>query len=162
MWAWKPIPVVILISAKSISCTLSALSLVVYISHLCRRELSLLLSVSIPPPSSATAPCIIFSPPSYKLLPSADLHHVCETPPVKVPWICLALMAEFWFLLWFSLSVTACRNQVAVGPLANSQWSNPTPVTNYCRELEYKCTFIRAQIHFIRMLYINNLTYIVN
>ena len=39
-------------------------------------ELSLLPSVSILPLFDATAPCI---------LPSVILHHVCETPPAKVP-----------------------------------------------------------------------------
>ena len=57
------------------------------------QALSLFPSVSILPPFHATASCI---------LPSVILHHVCETPPAKVPWICLVLIAGFQFLPWFS------------------------------------------------------------
>ena len=40
-------------------------------------------------------------------------------------------------------NVTAYRNQVAPGPLTNSQWSDPTPVTKYCSGQAEK----RAQVH---------------
>ena len=61
------------------------------------------------------------------------LHHAYETPPAKVLLTALTLMSCGCFSLGFPEHNSMQElNQVAVGPLAKSHCSNPTPVTN-CR-----------------------------